>query len=153
MEIGFWNMVYDVIATTLIVYGAAVAVGYLSGVFLSLLSLRKYTNKNYFVDYKYILSSPFAPGVSLMATTFNENLTIVDRIKALLAVQYNNLEVIMINDGSSDDTLERITRAFDLVEFESDFQNHVSTKQWRRIYRSANNAFKKLLELYKTKDG
>lgn len=55
-----------------------------------------------------------APPVSVIAPAFNEELSIVDSVRALLALEYPEHEVIVVNDGSQDRTLQRLIDAFGL---------------------------------------
>ena len=45
------------------------------------------------------------PLVSIVVTAYNEELTIVESIRALLALDYEPREVVIVNDGSTDGTL------------------------------------------------
>jgi len=54
------------------------------------------------------------PPVSVIAPAFNEELSIVDSVRALLALEYPDHEVIVVNDGSKDATLARLVEAFGL---------------------------------------
>lgn len=153
MEFDFWSFVYFFINALVFAYAVSIAVCYLVLALLSLLEMRRYMRKNYFVDYKYILSSPFAPGVSLIAPAYNEGLTIIDNVKSLLSIMYNNFEVVIINDGSKDDTLAKMITAFDLVRVDFDIQYVLKTKPVRGIYKSRNRAFKKLMVVDKENGG
>ena len=53
-----------------------------------------------------------APPVTVIAPAFNEELSIVDSVQALLALHYPEHEVIVINDGSGDATLARLVAEF-----------------------------------------
>lgn len=70
-----------------------------------------------------------APPVSVIAPAFNEELSIVDSVMALLALHYPEHEVIVVNDGSSDATLATLIAAFALVP--SDRQQSVALQQTR----------------------
>src|SRR5262245_35313414 len=59
------------------------------------------------------LASP--PLVSVVVPAHNESLTIVESIRALLALEYEAREIVIVNDGSSDDTLAVLQRSFRLV--------------------------------------
>ena len=52
--------------------------------------------------------------VSVIAPAFNEELSIVEAVKALLALEYPHHEVIVVNDGSKDDTLGALIRGFEM---------------------------------------
>src|SRR5689334_7715058 len=106
MSFSFWDIFYFVVNTLVFIYAVAIAISYLALALMSMREMRRYMRKNYFVDYRYILSSPFAPGISLIAPAYNEGLTIIDNVKSLLSIMYNNFEVVIINDGSKDDTLQ-----------------------------------------------
>lgn len=147
------DLIYSIASTLVLVYAGALAFCYLFLAALSAWEMRKYMKKNHFVDYRYILSSPFAPAISLIAPAYNEGLTIIDNVKSLLSIVYNNFEVIVVNDGSKDDTLEKMIGAFDLVMVNYDLHESLVTKPVRGIYKSKNKAFKKLLVIDKVNGG
>jgi len=74
-----------------------------------------------------VLDSKVAPSISVLAPAYNEAATITDSVKGLLALYYPNLEVIVINDGSSDATLAIMVEQFELVPIEIFFQRHLDT--------------------------
>ncbi len=59
-----------------------------------------------------------APRISVIAPAFNEELSIAQSIQSLLSLQYPDLEVIVVNDGSKDRTMEILRETFDLVPAE-----------------------------------
>lgn len=77
------------------------------------------------------------PGVSMVLPAFNEEVVIVDSVRAVFAQDYPDLEVIVVSDGSTDRTLGVLVDMFDLEVFEGP---HVSgpllTKPVRAVYRS-----------------
>ena len=80
-----------------------------------------------------------SPPVSVIAPAYNEELSIVDSVRALLALQYPRHEVIVVNDGSSDATLQRMIDAFAMVP--TDRKQLVALQTTRVIgaYTSASN--------------
>lgn len=72
--------------------------------------------KNTFTDFRLLASSPLSPSVSIIAPAFNEGTTIIENVRSLLSIYYSNLEVIIVNDGSSDDSLEKLIDAYHLKE-------------------------------------
>jgi cellulose synthase/poly-beta-1,6-N-acetylglucosamine synthase-like glycosyltransferase len=77
-----------------------------------------------------------APAIALLAPAFNEELTIVESVNSLLALHYPDFEVIVINDGSKDKTLERVVTHFGLSRVERYHDLRVSHRPIRGIYAS-----------------
>jgi cellulose synthase/poly-beta-1,6-N-acetylglucosamine synthase-like glycosyltransferase len=77
-----------------------------------------------------------APGIALLAPAFNEELTIVESVNSLLALHYPDFEVIVINDGSKDGTLARVTGHFGLTRVERYHDEAVKHQPIRGIYAS-----------------
>lgn len=75
-----------------------------------------------------VLSSRFAPRVSVVVPTYNEEAGIVASVQSLLALRYPDHEVVVVDDGSTDATYERLRRAFDLVETERELPQDVPTR-------------------------
>jgi len=78
------------------------------------------------------------PLVSIVVPAFNEELTIVESINALLALDYRPREVVIVNDGSTDGTLALLQRTFQLVPAPLAFVQPLSSEPVRGIYRSAS---------------
>ncbi len=54
------------------------------------------------------------PGVSILMPAYNEEVVIVEAVRSALAMNYENIEVIVISDGSSDRTVEVLAEAFSM---------------------------------------
>ncbi|MEZ5072139.1 MAG: glycosyltransferase [Bacteroidales bacterium] len=119
----------------------------------SAVALRKYLRKNSYVDYNSIVSSPLAPSISVIAPAFNESKTVVDNIRTLLSLYYNDYEVIIVNDGSKDDTLKKMVESYDLERVNYYFDYHISCERIRGVYKSKNRSFKKLTVIDKVNGG
>jgi cellulose synthase/poly-beta-1,6-N-acetylglucosamine synthase-like glycosyltransferase len=76
------------------------------------------TNQNI----KNILSGIFYKPLSIVVPAYNEEETIVANIRSLLALHYPEFEVIVVNDGSKDATLERMLAEFRLVKIDKPFR-------------------------------
>jgi cellulose synthase/poly-beta-1,6-N-acetylglucosamine synthase-like glycosyltransferase len=126
---------------------------YLVLTIFSAITLRKYLRKNSYVDYNSIVASPLAPSLSVIAPAFNESETIIDNIRTLLSLYYNNYEVVVINDGSKDDSLEKIIAAYELEKVNYYFDYHLPCKRIRGVYKSRNRSFKKLTVIDKANGG
>ena len=69
-------------------------------------------------DFRGVGESPLSLPVTILVPAFNEAPVIVHAVRSLLASHYHELQVMVINDGSTDGTLEELQRAFDLVPVE-----------------------------------
>ena len=119
----------------------------------SAVALRNYLRKNSYVDYTSILLAPLTPSISVIAPAFNEERTIVENIRALLSLYYNNYEVIIVNDGSTDETFQHIVKAYDLERVSYFFDYRISCERIKGVYKSKNAAFKKLTVIDKVNGG
>ncbi len=61
------------------------------------------------------VGSQFAPGVSILVPAHNEEAGIVASVQAMMALRYPRHEIVVIDDGSTDTTFQRMCAAFDLV--------------------------------------
>ncbi len=62
-----------------------------------------------------IFAHPSTPGMSVLVAAYNEERTIVECVRSVLAQRYPQLELIVVDDGSTDETFAVLEQAFDLV--------------------------------------
>ena len=113
----------------------------------------KYMRKNSFVDYSAILSSPFAPSVTIIAPAYNEGATIVENVRSMLSIHYADFDVIIVNDGSKDDTLSKVISHYNLEKVNFHITGKIPTRPIRGVYKSTNRAYSKLLVVDKENGG
>jgi cellulose synthase/poly-beta-1,6-N-acetylglucosamine synthase-like glycosyltransferase len=80
--------------------------------------------------------SEVALPISLLAPAFNEEATIVESVRSLLALEYPQFEVLVVNDGSKDATLAVMIDAFELRPVTRAFESPVPHKPVRGVYGS-----------------
>ncbi|MGX7668569.1 glycosyltransferase family 2 protein [Flavobacterium pedocola] len=116
---------------------------------LSYLAIKKYYNSKYYLHKDVLIKSNHTIGVSVIAPAFNESATIVYNVKSLLAQVYPKFEVIIINDGSTDNSLELLIEEFSLIKVDFFYQEKIKTKPVRGHYKSTNPIYSKLLVIDK----
>lgn len=91
---------------------------------------------------KYMLkSSPITPSVSIIAPAYNESKTILDNVYSLLGVEYPNFDIIVVNDGSKDNTLDLLIEEFKLEPVPFINQKKVPSKPIKQVYKSKDERF------------
>ncbi|MDO5608813.1 MAG: glycosyltransferase [Capnocytophaga sp.] len=124
----------------------------LLGVF-SLISIFRYKNYNSDLDDEKLLRSPLAPGISVVAPAYNEEKTIIENVHSLLTLQYPLFEVVIVNDGSKDNTLQKLIGEFDLVEAPFAYIEKIKSKPVKRIFKSTNPKYEILTVVDKENGG
>jgi cellulose synthase/poly-beta-1,6-N-acetylglucosamine synthase-like glycosyltransferase len=143
-------IIYDFITYAIFTYSVALLFFYVLIAIYSTGDARHYMNRNSFTDYKTLTSSLHVPSVSILAPAYNEGATIIENVRSLLSIYYGNMEVVIINDGSKDDTMEKLIKAYDLKKMDYFVRYQVSTKEVRGVYKSSNPVYKKLVVVDKS---
>jgi len=133
---------------TLILFGSYLLLGIFSAI-----ALRKYLRKNSYINYNSLVLSPLSPRISIIAPAFNESKTIIDNVRTLLSLYYNNFEVIIVNDGSTDNTFELMKEAYDLIRVNYYFDYRIPCERIRGVYRSKNQSYNRLTIIDKVNGG
>jgi cellulose synthase/poly-beta-1,6-N-acetylglucosamine synthase-like glycosyltransferase len=104
---------------------------------LSLTGILRYRRLVTFVRFDEIFRMPIVKPVSVIVPAFNEGKGIVESVRSLLSLRYPVFEVVVVNDGSTDDTLAQLTEAFELRLSKAVYRKSLQTLPIRGIYRSA----------------
>ncbi|MFT6935643.1 MAG: biofilm PGA synthesis N-glycosyltransferase PgaC [Maribacter sp.] len=79
-----------------------------------------YRNNNNFGDRSKLMAYPRTPSITIVAPAYNEGLTKVENIRSLMSLKYVNKEIMVVNDGNKDDTLQKIIVPYDLIKIEQE---------------------------------
>lgn len=130
-----WQTFVNISQITFIGYFAALTLVYLLLNIMSYVAIRRYMQ-----DYDNALLpesyGPLLPPVSLLVPAYNEEANILASVKSILQLDYARYEVIVINDGSKDGTLEQLKKAFDLKMHAEAYRQQLPTKDVRGVYRA-----------------
>lgn len=86
-----------------------------------------------------VLRSPATPPISVIVPAFGEEATIADSLRGLLLLNYPQFEVVVVNDGSTDRTLEVAVESFGLMRAPVAYQQPLPTEPVRGLYRSLDH--------------
>ena len=126
----------DFFNALVLVYFVALNSVYLLTSLFAFTALRRYALRLKSFDVDDLIGSGAAPPITLVAPAYNEEATCVDATRSLLALHYPEHEIIVVNDGSRDATLQRLTETFDLVPATRMRTADLPSAPIRGIYRS-----------------
>ncbi|MFT6396845.1 MAG: cellulose synthase/poly-beta-1,6-N-acetylglucosamine synthase-like glycosyltransferase [Bradymonadia bacterium] len=111
-------------------------IGYTVLMMLSMVEILLRNVRRIDTELHHSLGSFYTIPVTIIAPAYNESMTIEASIKALLSLRYPEFEVIVVNDGSKDDTVGTMIEAFDLYPVHPIYRMRIPTKEIRGIYKS-----------------
>jgi cellulose synthase/poly-beta-1,6-N-acetylglucosamine synthase-like glycosyltransferase len=119
-----------------LVYFVFVNAGYLMLIISALREVRENSASEWDEPESKIVGSALAPRVSILAPAYNEEATVTESVRALLTLSYPNLEVVLVNDGSTDGTLDTLKSAFSLHPIHNIFRRQIETQPTHGLFRS-----------------
>ncbi len=125
-----------VFQTIVFVYFVVLNTYYLVMSIFAFRALRKYTERLTSIDVDDLVATAGAPPVTMIVPAFNEAETIVESTRSLLTLRYPEYEILIVNDGSKDDTLGVLREAYDLLPAPRFPLAHIATAPVRGVYHS-----------------
>ena len=119
-----------------LLYFLAISLHYLALMVIGFWETLRVVHNVQWQDERRLMQSPFTPPVSIIASAYNEEANIVESVRSLLALHYPRFEVIVVNDGSTDRTLEILTETFGLRQVPRSFEYVVPCRPIRGAYES-----------------
>jgi cellulose synthase/poly-beta-1,6-N-acetylglucosamine synthase-like glycosyltransferase len=96
--------------------------------------LRRYAIHTSASGLRRALRSPLTPAISVLVPAYNEASGIADSVRSLLALDYPQMEVVVVSDGSTDDTIGRLIDVFDLRQVRRPTPPFLPHRPIRAIY-------------------
>ncbi len=121
-----------------LLYFIAISCGYFMLNILSFFSVRRHMDAHVLGDLPRQYTN-FKPPISLLVPAYNEESTIVASIRSLLQLSYYEFEIVVINDGSKDETLGALKREFNLIPFMEAYWSKLPTKPVIGIWHSTTH--------------
>jgi len=106
---------------------------------LSARQVRRRVAGHFIEDLDLIDTGDLTKPLTMIVPAFNEEVTIVDSVTGLINCDYPRFEIVVVNDGSSDSTLERLKRAFQLRRTDAPYRPAITTARVRAMYRATTS--------------
>jgi cellulose synthase/poly-beta-1,6-N-acetylglucosamine synthase-like glycosyltransferase len=106
---------------------------------LSARQVRRRVAGHFIEDLDLIDEGDLTKPLTMIVPAFNEEVTIVDSVTGLINCDYPRFEIVVVNDGSSDSTLERLKRAFGLRRTDAPYRAAIGTAPVRAMYQATTD--------------
>src|SRR3954465_863450 len=103
---------------------------------LSALQVRRRVASHFIEDLDLIDERDLTKPLTMIVPAYNEEVTIVDSVTGLVNSDYPRFEIVVVNDGSSDATLERLKQAFRLRRTEVPYRAAIATAPVQAMYEA-----------------
>ena len=130
----------------------AYLIGYSTFLFISVIvgSLNLYKHHRQ-EQFKSILPADYYLPVSIIVPAYNEEITVVDTVRSLLTLEYHAYEIIVVDDGSKDQTSQVLAKAFDMHLVHRPIRRQIDCQREEYVYET--RAQKVPLTLIRKKNG
>jgi cellulose synthase/poly-beta-1,6-N-acetylglucosamine synthase-like glycosyltransferase/HEAT repeat protein len=118
------------------IYAASLNGGYLLLLAFSIAGSAAQARASALLSQSLLFTPDILPSVSIISPAFNEEASIVESVSALLDLRYPDFEVIVVNDGSRDRTMERLVAHFGLERTEVFIHRYLTTQEVRAVWAS-----------------
>lgn len=132
------HILVDFLTWFILCYFVALNGGYLLLNLVSIVALHRNTQERLLNDLPQVFSG-LEPAISILVPAYNEETTIAPAIRSMLQLSYSEFEIIVVNDGSKDGTLQVLQQEFGLLPFPEAYRVRLATQPVRGIYRSTRH--------------
>jgi cellulose synthase/poly-beta-1,6-N-acetylglucosamine synthase-like glycosyltransferase len=126
-------IVFEVLA---IAYFAVLSLLYAAFAFIGLRTVILESRQTSDTELRDLLERDVFKPVSILVPAYNEEASIVASVRSFIHLHYPKFEVIVISDGSTDGTMDRLIDAFALVEEPRVWARTIPTASVMRVMRS-----------------
>ncbi len=144
---------YNIMNTFFLIYGSLLFLSYVFIAVMSSLDLSFYVKKSKYFRFNSMKEFKVLPSISIIAPAYNEEASIIENIRSLLSLEYPKVEVIVVNDGSKDNSLQKVIDYYSMVKVKYAFNKSIETAPVRGIYKSTNAAYENLIYVDKENGG
>lgn len=135
----------------LVYYSMAVNLTYLLLMLFAFIGVRKQVCQWRVKKLSFLFKKNILPSISIIAPAYNEEAGIIESINSLLTLRYPDYDLIVVNDGSTDNTLNKMINHYSLEKVDVIIEENLQTQPVRGIYK--NKSFPKLSVVDKANGG
>lgn len=127
--------------TGLVIFGYYLLINanYLFVHLMALLQLRDEVKEDSWEPTYEPFTTPFLPGIAIVVPAYNEASVIRESVQSLLTVNYPDKEVIVVNDGSTDGTIDELRDKYGLREVEAEVPLEIPSEHVRGVYQAVDH--------------
>lgn len=103
---------------------------------LSFFAIKRYLGERKTTELEKVFQSTFFKPISIITPAYNEEETIAETVKSLLQLQYPQHEVVVVNDGSKDNTLDVLVKRYKMVKAPITYPMQINCKRIDQVYVS-----------------
>lgn len=107
---------------------------------VSFVKISDYARREVFTGLSELMVSQYAPPVSLIVPAYNEEASIAASVRSFLALHYSTFEIIVVNDGSKDRTMQVLRDEFGLTESDQPVRKQLETQPITSVYASSSES-------------
>ncbi|OGR83134.1 MAG: glycosyl transferase [Elusimicrobia bacterium RIFCSPLOWO2_01_FULL_54_10] len=101
--------------------------------------LKNYTRNRENIYIEDLAGGASAPPITLIAPAYNEEATCVESVRSLLTLIYPDYEILMVNDGSKDSTVQRLIEAYEMTPASRAKTAEIVCGKVREVYKSSRH--------------
>ncbi|MDT8859862.1 glycosyltransferase [Alkalihalobacillus sp. MEB130] len=128
--------VFEIFGWGIFIYMVGASIFYLILFGLSAVVLWRERGLNKKGAYEDLLASKDTKPISILVPAYNEEAGVVSSVRSLLSMNYPEYEIIVINDGSTDQTLTKMISAYKMKPVSLTVRKQVPSNEIRAVYRS-----------------
>ena len=136
MTLSTWQYVFAAFSHFAIGYVALVNLTYFTYTLLALVAIRNFLRTRSKERLEQIFRTRLVPPISILCPAYNEGVTITESVRSLLRMLYSQHEVVVVNDGSTDGTLQALVDAFAMERVDPYYASELPAKPVRGVYVS-----------------
>ena len=103
---------------------------------ISAVQLRKEYKLDGDESYEEYIHGVYVKPISILVPAYNEEAGIIPSVRSLISIQYPSFEVIVINDGSKDSTLEKMIKHYEMFPIQKVVRTQIPSNTIKAVYQS-----------------